>query len=123
MMIVFYFSIPNLERVGGNIQVDLLSRRFSRATQHRIAFLYLIGTFVTISWIDYLVAQRAYSFWERGSTTTGVISYPIYIEWSIVSIGLTLLLVVITVKIAEIVHSTFAAEPSDGYVTESDTDD
>lgn len=93
MMAVFYFSIPYVESQGANVSADIISRRFSPETKRRIELFYLPVTFLVLSWVTFLVYERTLSFWQRRTTTTGVVEFPIYLSWAIVLIGLILLLI------------------------------
>lgn len=105
MMAVFYFAIAHVEHEGGNVQVDLLSRKFPSRIRRRVEVAYLLSTFVVVLWIMMLVFRRTRSFWEQGSTTSGVIQFPIYLSWAIVVIGLVLLLLRLLMKSVRNLHA------------------
>jgi TRAP-type mannitol/chloroaromatic compound transport system permease small subunit len=115
MMAVFYFAIPYVESQGANISADIISRRFSSGTKRRIELFYLPVTFLVLSWVTFLVYERTLDFWQRRTTTTGVVEFPIYISWTIVLIGLILLLIRILSLIV-----LRAAEESTDMVGETD---
>lgn len=107
MMAVFYFALPYVETQDANVKADIVSRRFSDALQRRIGIVYLFVTFVVIFWITTLVYRRTVSFWDRHITTSGVIEFPVYISWTIVVIGLVLLLLRLLVKLGEQLYAEY----------------
>lgn len=96
-----FLSAPRMQLEGGNISVEILARRMSdrgKRISDFIAYVLTLGVFVIIAQKAATIAVEKWA----GNATSGTLSLPTYLSWSLMfigSLGLCLVLVYHTGKL------------------------
>lgn len=88
MPLSIFLVAASLQRRGGNVNVDLLKRRFSDRSQTLIDVFARLVTFVIFIQITYSAGGRAWEAYVRGFKTIGVVELPVYLSWLVMTAGL-----------------------------------
>lgn len=87
MPMAIVFVAASLQRREGNVNVDLLKRKFPDRAQTLVDILARSVTLLIFLQITISAGGRAWEAYERGFRTIGVIEFPVYFSWLIVTIG------------------------------------
>ena len=85
-MIVFLVA-SSLQRKEGNISVRIVYRTLSKTLQTYIDLLSRIITLVLYGIISVTAGLYAWDGYQRGWVTVGVVEFPVYLSWAILSVG------------------------------------
>lgn len=97
--LMVYFAAASLERVDGNISVDILQERLPDRVNDVVRLLYLVATLICFLIIIYLAAEQTISLYERNVTTSGTYNFPVFLSWAILPVGIGLLSIRLAIKI------------------------
>ena len=97
--LMIYFSFSMLEREDGNIAVELVSSRLPSVVNHVVTIGYLLGAFLSFALILYLTFENGLALLDRNAEIPGPISFPVYVSWFLIPIGILPLLLRFVVKL------------------------
>lgn len=99
MVMTIFLVTASLQREEGNINVDILSRRFPPIANTVRQFLTRVATLVIFTTITFLAFDRSIEAYVNDWWTTGVIPFPVYASWAIMVVGLGLFCVRLLLQI------------------------
>lgn len=101
---IVFLSAAYLQRDEGNIDVDILARKFRPVTRAVRDLIVWSGTLVIVAAMAYMIGQRALFAWQRGQWTGGAIQFPTYVSFLIASIGLALFTIRLVIQVWHILR-------------------
>jgi TRAP-type C4-dicarboxylate transport system permease small subunit len=113
MPLAIFFTAAILQRHGGNINVDLLKRKFPTLLDEVVNLIAQVGALWLFGLLAYLTWDQAITRLGRGATLSGVIELPTGVSWLFITLGLALLSVRLLLQISETVASIVEHVQSD----------
>ena len=101
MVALVFLVMPALQRREGNIKVDILSRNFSRRRLRWVRIVSRFPTLLIFAVVTYAAAQNAIEAYSRAWVSTGVVQFPQYLSWVIVTIGIGLFCLRLAFQVAQ----------------------
>ncbi|WP_254838544.1 TRAP transporter small permease subunit [Natronomonas marina] len=99
MPIAVFLTASYLQKNEGNVDVNIVSTRFGDRSNRVIRIVSLLATLVIFGWISQLAAVRSWEGYLAGEVTTGVINFPTYLSWAVMSVGFALFCLRLTIQI------------------------
>lgn len=97
--LMVYFSFAMLEREDGNISVELVSSRLPTIVNRVVTIAYLVGALLSFALILYLTFENSLVLLDRNAKIPGPISFPVYVSWFIIPVGLSPLILRYVIKL------------------------
>ncbi|MEY7851750.1 TRAP transporter small permease [Natrarchaeobius sp. A-rgal3] len=113
-----------LQREGGNINVDILRRRFGTRADHTVNLISRVGALAVFGIIAVLTMGQAVERFADDARLTGAIALPTAYSWLFISIGLAGLCVRFLIQIIDDITTIVRGEePSEASDSESEPDE
>lgn len=90
MPVAVFLTASYLQKNEGNVSVNIVSKRFSGTTKKVIRVVSFAATLGIYAWVSQLAAVQAWEGYLAGQVTTGVINFPTYLSWAVMSVGFAL---------------------------------
>lgn len=90
MPIAVFLTASYLQRQEGNVSVNIFSKRFSPLSKTVIRVVSFAATLLIFAWVAQLAGVHALAGYRSGEVTTGVINFPTYLSWAVMSVGFAL---------------------------------
>lgn len=90
MPIAVFLTASYLQRQEGNVSVNIFSKRFSPVSKTVIRVVSYAVTLLIFAWVAQLAGVHALAGYRSGEVTTGVINFPTYLSWTVMSVGFAL---------------------------------
>lgn len=99
MPVAVFLTASYLQKNEGNVDVNIVSTRFGDRSNLVIRIVSLLATLVIYGWVSQLAAVRSWEGYLAGEVTTGVINFPTYLSWAVMSIGFALFCLRLAIQI------------------------
>jgi len=108
MPIVVFLTASHLQKNEGNVDVNILSKRFGSKTKILVRIVSFTATLAIYAWVAYLAAVQAWEGYLGGQVTTGVIQFPTYLSWAVMSVGFALFCLRLGIQVIASTYNLFA---------------
>lgn len=108
MPMAIFLTAAYLQRNGGNINVDILYDRLPDDAQLFVDLIGRVSALVIFSAIAYSAGTEFWSGYVQGLRSVGVISFPIYLSWFVMAVGLFALAVRLVFQIGSNLLGAYA---------------
>lgn len=88
MPMAIFLMAAHLQKVGGNINVDILYAKLPSVGQTLVDLVGRVLAAVIFGPIAVWAGRRFWTGYVSGGVTVGVIEFPIYLSWFIMAVGL-----------------------------------
>lgn len=114
MPMAIFLTAAHLQDNDGNINVDILYDRFPSEGQTLVDLLGRILAVVVFAPIAYRTGLEFWTGYVEGRISVGVVEFPIYLSWLIMSVGLFALSIRLLFQIASDVSDIYRSISGEG---------